>query len=313
MMVVRQVLVGAGKVGSESGAACTYQLSQRADFFSEPANAETLYRRPIFNTRDEPHADPRKFIRLHVICGDANMIPEATARKVGLIKLALHLCEIGQAPLWRIQDPVRSFQSISRDERMEFAVALDGRSWTNAREILESYFSAAEQTLELDADMKWVIDSSRQLLSDLSHDFGRFSRSVDWAAKRGVLESYMEEEGSDWRDPALRSYDLEYHNIDPDEGLHAALEQMGSVAPDTRMEDQLERLRTVYEPTRARARGIAVRKFKDQILTAAWRSITFRVGEEAVEVELPPDAEYPAQLEECSDVGTFINMLRGVK
>ncbi|RYG26795.1 peptidase, partial [bacterium] len=52
MLVARQVLVGAGKVGSETGTWVDYQLSQRADFFVEPANAETLYRRPVFNTRD---------------------------------------------------------------------------------------------------------------------------------------------------------------------------------------------------------------------------------------------------------------------
>ena len=79
MLVARQVLVGSGKVGAETGPFVSYQLSQRADFFVEAANAETLYRRPVFNTRDEPHGDARRWIRLHVIAGDANMIPAATA------------------------------------------------------------------------------------------------------------------------------------------------------------------------------------------------------------------------------------------
>ncbi len=73
MLVARQVLCGAGKVGAESGRSCTFQLSQRADFFVEPYNTETLFRRPIFNTRDEPHAEKSDWIRLHVISGDANM------------------------------------------------------------------------------------------------------------------------------------------------------------------------------------------------------------------------------------------------
>jgi hypothetical protein len=54
---------------------------------------------------------------------------------------------------------------------------------------------------------------------------------------------------------------------------------------------------------------LAVRKFADRILTAGWRSITFDLDGQAVEVELPPDREYPAQLEEVSDVGTFIQCL----
>lgn len=308
MLVVRQVLVGAGKVGAETGAACAYQISQRADFFSEPANAETLYRRPIFNTRDEPHADVAKWIRLHVICGDANMIPAATARKVGLVKLALHLAEAGTAPLWRIADPVRAFQAISRDETYGFRVELEGRSWTTAGEILESYFAAAEATLELDEEMRWVIDSSRQLLSDLTGNFARFRREVDWAAKRHVLEQV----GTDWRDPSLRSYDLEYHNADPDESLHAALVEMGEVEPDPSNADLRASLEGVDEPTRAFARGLAVRRFSSDLLNASWRTLTFRVNGSPVEVDLPPDATYPPELANATDVEAFIQALRGI-
>lgn len=313
MLVARQILTGAGKVGSESGNAATYQLSQRADFFMEPVNAETLYRRPIFNTRDEPHADPRDWIRLHVISGDANMIPENTARKAGLVKLAIHLAEAGTVPVWKILDPVRAFQAISRDESYEFRVELYGRSWTTAYEILESYFAAAEQTLELDEDMRWIVDSSRMLLADLKGDFDRFRRHVDWAAKRHMLESFMAEEGMDWRDPSLRSYDLEYHNADPEAGLWYALEGMGEVEPAPEPEACEARLERVMEPTRAVARGLAVWKFPSALRAACWHSLTFEVGGEIVEVPLGPDLCYPSQLEGAPDVETFITMLRGVK
>jgi proteasome accessory factor A len=313
MLLARQVLVGAGKVGAEHGPAATYQLSQRADFFTEAANAETLFRRPIFNTRDEPHANASKWIRLHVICGDANMIPAATARKVGLLKLAIHLCEAEQAPQWRLADPVRAFQAISRDEKLEFRVELAGRSWTDAFEILESYFAAAEATLELDEELWWTIESSRSLLAALrARDMTRCRREVDWAAKLHVLEQVMEEEGTDWRDPALRSYDLEYHNADPDEGLHAALVQMGEVAPDPDEADLRACLEGVDEPTRAFARGLAVRKYDGELIGVCWRTLTFRGADGPVEVDLPPDARYPAELADTDNVGSFIQLLRGV-
>ena len=49
--VSRQVFTGAGKVGSENGAAaCEFQLSQRADFFEEEVGLETTLKRPIVNT-----------------------------------------------------------------------------------------------------------------------------------------------------------------------------------------------------------------------------------------------------------------------
>jgi len=313
MMVVRQVLVGAGKVGSENSRSVEFQLSQRADFLTEKANAETLYRRPIFNTRDEPHSNPQQWIRLHVICGDANMIPEATARKVGLMKLALALCEIGQAPIWRFKDPVRSFVDISRDQSWKFRIELDQRSWTTAPDILESYFAAAEACLELDEELRWVITSSRRLLSDLYEDFNRFRRHVDWAAKRHMLTQFMEEEGMEWSDPHLRSFDLEYHNADPEESLHAALAQMGEVVPDPDEADQLGCLEGVNEPTRALARGLAISRFNQHLLGVCWRTLTFNVDGSPIEVDLPPNAAYPQQLRTADDVGTFISMLRGVQ
>ena len=313
MMVVRQVLVGAGKVGAENSRSVSYQLSQRADFLSETANAETLYRRPIFNTRDEPHATPNDWIRLHVICGDANMIPGATARKVGLIKLALALCEIQEAPLWRLKDPVRAFQEISRDQTHQFRVELEQKSWTTARDILESYFAAAERCLDLDDELRCVIDTSRELLEDIHHNFDRFRKHVDWAAKRSILTQFMEEEGTDWSDPHLKSFDLEYHNIDPAESLHAALVEMGEVEADPSQADQLACLEGVNETTRAFARGLAISRFNPYLLGVCWRTLTFNVDGSPVEVDLPPNADYPPQLRDANDVGTFISMLRGVQ
>jgi proteasome accessory factor A len=75
----RQVFTGAGKIGSENGAdRVDFQLSQRADFFEEEVGLETTLKRPIVNTRDEPHADPQLYRRLHVIAGDANLCEVAT-------------------------------------------------------------------------------------------------------------------------------------------------------------------------------------------------------------------------------------------
>jgi len=312
MLLARQILTGAGKVGAESGKSAVYQLSQRADFFVEPANAETLFRRPIFNTRDEPHGDPRRWIRLHVISGDANMIQVATARKVGLVKLALQLAITGNAPVWKLRDPVQSFQSVSRDESFKFEVALDNRSWTTAQEILESYFAAGEATLELDPETTWVIQTSRRLLGELSARSSCLAREVDWAAKKSMLEQIQAEGGLSWRDPGLQSFDLEYHNPDPDEGLFGALLAMDEVEPEASPSELAARRTQVFEPTRARARSIAVTKFADAIESVSWGSLVLRTSSGVVDLSLPPDADYPSELGDCADVGTFVQALQGI-
>jgi len=281
MLVARLPLIGAGKVGAETGDAAPYQISQRADFFVEAANAETLYRRPIFNTRDEPHGEAADFIRLHVISGDANMISASTRRRVGLVKLALRLAIIGEAPEWPIEDPVRTAKAISRDQTYRFEVGLGGKRWTTAGEILESYFAAAEARLDLASEECGLIAECRQLLTDLTSDFEAFASRVDWAAKRRMLEQFMAEEGTNWNDPSLRSFDLEYHNIDPDEGLHAALVQMGQVVPNPPASDEPER-------TRAWLRAAAIRNFPQDIVQVGWRRIAVRLAGKTVDLDLSP-------------------------
>ena len=85
--VTRQMFCGAGKVGCEAPGAAhdsvPFQLSQRADFFEEEIGLETTLKRPIVNTRDEPHADAQKYRRLHVIVGDANLAEVATLPQGG--------------------------------------------------------------------------------------------------------------------------------------------------------------------------------------------------------------------------------------
>ena len=72
--VSRQVVWGAGRVGrGADGRGEGFQISQRADFFEVEVGLETTLKRPIINIRDEPHADPETYRRLHVIIGRANM------------------------------------------------------------------------------------------------------------------------------------------------------------------------------------------------------------------------------------------------
>ena len=73
--VSRQVIAGAGRVGlGQDGTGVGFQVSQRADFFEVEVGLETTLKRPIINTRDEPHASADRFRRLHVIVGDATHV-----------------------------------------------------------------------------------------------------------------------------------------------------------------------------------------------------------------------------------------------
>src|SRR5437868_2641917 len=109
-LITRQIFAGAGKLGieAESGDAQpgVFQISQRADFFSVLMSIDTMNKRPLVNTRDEPHADVNRYRRLHVIIGDSNMSEWATALKIGTTAMVLTLIENGTAPELDIAQPV---------------------------------------------------------------------------------------------------------------------------------------------------------------------------------------------------------------
>ena len=105
--VTRPIIVGAGKVGAENHTSPTeYQISQRADFFECLLDLNTMVKRPIINTRDEPHADQARFRRLHVIVGDANMAELSTYLKVGILNIVLELLEAeADLPQLELEEP----------------------------------------------------------------------------------------------------------------------------------------------------------------------------------------------------------------
>lgn len=289
LMVVRPILVGAGKVGSELGKPCRFQLSQRADFFHETANVETLYRRPIFNTRDEPHASSDKWMRLHVICGDANRMPWCIGMKVGILKLALDLIDIGAVPDWRICQPVRTAESISKDERGEWKLELEGGSWTDGVQVLDSYLSAAERFLAgRDAETDWCLKEWRQAMEDLTKNQNLLCDRVDWVAKKQMLETFAEELGS-WDVSRMQALELEYHNIDPDESLFAALAEMGQVREVVPEEKVSDAANSPPHDTRAYLRGEVVRRFAERIETIGWRRCVIQTSGDRFVSEFPVD------------------------
>lgn len=146
----RQVYCGAGKIGIEnsSSKSSQFQISQRADFMEEHVGLETTMKRPIVNTRDEPHAEPSKYRRLHVIVGDANMCDFSTFLKVGSTAFILamledevpYFCE--QIPI--LSEPVQSIREISHDTQMKSSVSTE-RGMMTALNIQEWYLEQSKK------------------------------------------------------------------------------------------------------------------------------------------------------------------------
>ena len=156
--VTRQIFCGAGKVGCELPGRphddIPYQISQRADFFEEEIGLETTLKRPIVNTRDEPHADPQKYRRLHVIVGDANMSEVATYLKVGTSAIVLAMIEDDElGDDWALGNPVAAIRQVSHDPSLRQTIMLRDGTRATALEVQWGLFERAkkyEQTRGLD-------------------------------------------------------------------------------------------------------------------------------------------------------------------
>jgi proteasome accessory factor A len=302
--VTRAIFAGAGKVGVETNGPmagdCAYQLSQRADFFTEEASVDTLHRRPILNTRDEPHAEAREYRRLHVICGDANLSGWATAMKVGSTCLVLGLLEAGWRPLFRVSRPVEAIKTVSRDPALRWLVEMEDGRTLRATDVQRLYQREAACLLQgADAELDWVLEEWGRALDELERDPFRTEDRIDWVAKRRLLETYLEAEGSGWENPALRSLDLEYHNIDPEASLYYALEEGGQMQ---RLVEEEAITRAMAHPpatTRAFLRGECVRRFASDIRRIGWGRILLAngAGERWLDLSRRLDRPGPGQVD----------------
>src|SRR3954453_10649382 len=156
--VSRQVVVGAGRVGvGQDGRGSGFQISQRAAFFEVEVGLETTLKRPIINTRDEPHAVAEKYRRLHVILGDANLSEISTFLKVGTTAVVLAMIEAKALSTdLGIADPVTELKNISHDPSLRWQLTLrDGRRMTAVQlqmEYLEQARKFVEDRYGTDAD-----------------------------------------------------------------------------------------------------------------------------------------------------------------
>ncbi len=289
-LISRQIYCGAGKVGievpSKKDEEVYFQISQRADFFEEVVGLETTLKRPIINTRDEPHASSEIYRRLHVILGDANISETATFLKLGTTAFVLLLIETGNVPkLDRMPlNPVAALHQISHDISLESKIELNDGSHIKAIEIQEEWLLLADnyfhkyggELLGGDEVAKLILSTWERVLGLLKSDLLSLRYEIDWIAKFNLVDAYREKNQLSSNSPTLKALDLQYHDLRDDKSLASRLKLKTLVT-----RDQIES--AVYNPpesTRAYFRGQCIKKWSKSIVSANWDSIVFDVGEE---------------------------------
>jgi len=276
-LVTRQIYAGAGKYGWEDEDRFLhpgFQLAQRSDFFTELQSVDTMQRRPLINTRDEPHADPARFRRFHVIIGDSNLSPFATYLKVGTTALVLRALAAGVPGerIPRLADPLGALSSISRDLSWKWELRTSAGRAT-AVTVQRAYRDLAlEFAPPLGPEDAGLYAEWGAILDDLEREPASTSDRLDWTAKYRLIEGFRESEGIAADDPWLRSLDLAYHGSFrlpfPDEP-----EAPAELRPP--------------ETTRAALRGGCIEKFGPLVESAQWDGVVLKAaGGGRIELDL---------------------------
>jgi len=322
--VTRQIFCGAGKVGTEAsstgGIDVTYQLSQRADFFEEEVGLETTLKRPIVNTRDEPHADAQKYRRLHVIVGDANLAEVSTFLKVGTTALVLSMIEDDVLPRdFTFAAPVQTLRRVSYDLSLRGPLELADGSTVTALEVQWELLDRAKKFGEVqgfesvggDDVGAEIVRRWESVLAALETDPSTVADQIDWVAKHRLIDGYRDRHGLSWDDARLAAMDIQYHDLRADKGL-ASRVGLERITTDGEVE-----LATVEPPpdTRAYFRGKCLQRWGDAIVAANWDSLVFDIGGDPLrrvpmmEPMRGTKAHVGSLIEECSSAAELLERL----
>ena len=249
---------------------------------------ETTLKRPIVNTRDEPHADAQKYRRLHVIVGDANLSEVSTFLKVGTTALVLSMIEDDVLPReFRFLSPVAAMRRVSYDTSLAEPLDLADGTTVTALEVQWELLDRARKYAEVagldclgpDPSVgEEVLTRWEDALTQLEADPMGLSGQLDWVAKYRLLEGYRDRHGLEWSDARLAAMDLQYHDLRPEKSLFARL-------PVERITTDDEVAAAVGDPpadTRAYFRGRCLDKWGDDIVAANWDSLVFDIGAETL-------------------------------
>jgi proteasome accessory factor A len=286
-LVSRQIFTGSGKVGSENGRPpISYQVTQRGDFFEEEVGLETTLKRPIINTRDEPHGDPTKYRRLHVIIGDANLSEVQNLLKLGSAALMLAAIEDGAVPeALSLADPVAATWRVSHDIDLALPLELAEGGTATALELQWRYFEWASKyarTVDLDPSYATVLEEWERILTDLESDPVSTADRLDWTSKLRLLNEYRARDGLEWTDAKMRMLHLQYHDVDPGRSLYAKLVAAGRIRR-LFTDEEVESAAAQPPPeTRAFFRGSCVARYSGSLVAANWDSLVFDVGEDTL-------------------------------
>lgn len=227
-LVTRQLVCGAGHWQRDRLGRGHFVVSQRAAHMGDAAGSATTHSRPLVNSRDEPHDDPARHRRLHVIAGDSTLIEACTLVRLGSTELVLRALEDGHDLAgWAVADTSGAIRRVADDVtgRTPVMVARGEMAGVQVqRELWRLVADYADDDELRQAHVWWgevldALESGRP--ADAAH-------LVDWIAKRELLLAELDRHGLAPDHPRLAQLDLAWHEL-TERGLFRLLQRRGRV------------------------------------------------------------------------------------
>lgn len=287
-LVTRQIFSASGRVGvGQRSERAAFQISQRADYVENDIGLETTFNRPIFNTRDEPHAVHHDWRRIHVIGGDANLFDMSIFLKLGVTELVFWALEQDPGLAWDsldIDNPVEAVKEVSQDPTLKRTIKMrSGLEWT-ALDLQKRYLelvldAVADTGVQLSAVQQRVLAEWDSVLAKMTDDVFSVATDVEWVGKYALFSRQRERLETTWDDPRIVAMDLQWGDLRPERSLVGALDRAGAVRRLFAEDEVAWAADNPPQGTRAGARGAAVMR-DPGLVGASWTSLVYDASDE---------------------------------
>ncbi len=274
-LATRQIFTGSGVLLPETGEYC---LSQRSLYTYATMSDDTTSQRGIFNLRNEPHADSEKYLRVHLILGDANMSEFQAYLKLGVTSIMLRMIEHGIVfDKYDLADPVGSLGTINKDLslRRTRVMTRNGAHYS-ALELQQIFWEMADRFLDYHGASKaenQVMGLWGNILGTMEAKPDDLYLYLDWALKLRLMDEYCSRHNVKFTHPSINDIQLRYHHPDRKKGLYFVAERALGLF---RITDDASVERALRDPpgdTRAHGRGKIIQQQLKKGNPAVWQNI----------------------------------------
>lgn len=285
-LITRTIFTGAGDVIDEE-----YTISPCAFLTSTLVSGGNLSNTGILHTRDEPHADPERWRRLHIIVGDALLGEVPIMLRHFTTSAILNLIEQGELDdVPEFADPMETMWDIVENPRPDYwKIELKSGETVTPVEVQRYYLEKVEEIVETDRE-QMAFDMWEGILD--AYDAGQEDKirsKVEWFARQKAIDRLIERKGYDLMVEIAAC--KQYSEIGTDRSFHYILEQDGEI--DRLIDDETIKEAVRKPPdTRAQVRTHLCEEYEVSSLSWEWVRIkTVDDDSEKVTLDDPYDGD----------------------